>query len=117
MCSACVLRVEIFRDCPAVDVVGRSAPDLEDRVDRLDEHLVAILIQDAERLRIRCQRARADAEDERPPERVSSIAASRRSAPDGLRQVRRAARSLIVLVSEISGRGTACCLVTRSQWS
>jgi len=28
-----------------------------------------------ERLRIRCQRARADAEDEAPAERVSSIAA------------------------------------------
>ena len=48
-----------------VDVVGRIAlPDRQDHVDRLGEHLVAVLLQDAERLGVGGQRAGADAEDE-----------------------------------------------------
>jgi hypothetical protein len=57
------------RDLVAVvgkfDVVGRIAlPDREDDVDRLREHLVAILLEDAERLGIGRQRARAHSQDE-----------------------------------------------------
>ncbi len=48
-----------------VDVVGRTAlPDGEDDVDRLGEHLVAILVEDAERLGVGGQRAGAHAQDE-----------------------------------------------------
>jgi len=48
-----------------VDVVGRIAlPDRQDDVDRLGEHLVAVLLQDAEGFRIRGQRAGTNAEDE-----------------------------------------------------
>ena len=88
------------RDLPAVvrqvDVAGRLArPDRQDRVDRLEEHLVAVLIQDAERLRIRRQCARADAEDEAPArKRVEHRGLRRDQHRMGLRQVRRAARKL-----------------------
>ena len=48
-----------------VDVVRRIAlPDRQDHVDRLGEHLVAVLLQDAERLGVGGQRAGAHAEDE-----------------------------------------------------
>src|SRR5262249_35987967 len=48
-----------------VDVVGGAAlPDREDDVDRLGEHLVAVLVEDAERLRVGGERAGAHAEDE-----------------------------------------------------
>jgi len=48
-----------------IDVVGRTAlPDGEDDVDRLGEQLVAILVEDAERLGVSGQRAGAHAQDE-----------------------------------------------------
>ncbi len=48
-----------------IDVVGRIAlPDRQDHVDRLGEHLVAVLLEDAERLGVGGERAGADAEDE-----------------------------------------------------
>ena len=48
-----------------IDVVGRIAlPDRQDHVDRLGEDLVAVLIENADRLGIRRERAGADAHDE-----------------------------------------------------
>ena len=50
-----------------IDVVRRVAlPDREDHVDRFGEQLVAVLVEHAERLGVRRQRAGADAEDEAP---------------------------------------------------
>src|SRR5207248_1496922 len=48
-----------------IDIVRRIAfPYREDNVDRFSENLVAILVQDADRFRIGCQRTGADAQHE-----------------------------------------------------
>jgi hypothetical protein len=61
------------RDVPelALDVVGRLArPDRENLVDRFDEHGLAVLVEQAQRLGVRAQDAGADAEDEAALEQV-----------------------------------------------
>ncbi len=61
------------RDRPvlALDVVGRLArPDRQHLVDRLDEHLLPVLVEDAERLGIGAQHAGADPHDETALEQV-----------------------------------------------
>ena len=47
----------------ALDVVGRvGVPNPENMIDRLDEHGGAVVVQIAERFRVRQQPARADSE-------------------------------------------------------
>ena len=91
------------RDLEAVagklDVVGRLAlPDGEDHVDRLGEHLVAVLVEDPDRLGVGGQRAGAHAEDEAPFRQVIEHRRLRRHQHRVLlRQVAGAARKLDAL--------------------
>ena len=60
-------RLPLDLDVPifAFDVVGRLArPDFQHRIDRLDEHGIAVCVQVAERFGVGKKPARADAEDE-----------------------------------------------------
>ena len=68
-----------------VDVVRRIAcPDREDDVDSIGEQLVAVVVEQAEGLGVRAQRARADAEDE-PAARQMVEHGSMRSDQRGVR--------------------------------
>ena len=61
----CLLGGDIEPVCPGARANrGLALPDRGDDVDGFGEHLVAVLVEDAERLGVRGQRARADAEDE-----------------------------------------------------